>query len=145
MIIKTLPWLLLLSPALGLDLTTFRFPPGINVHKIKNLMKTVDPKSCGCARPDQHCEVPVPEAKYVGFTCKVGIFCCRHKRRPRPVAPIRRISVNLTATSPPPPPPLNVTTARAPSTGSTTTPPTVTTSQAEVKKPFLTPQCRNEW
>ena len=142
MIIKTLSWLLLLTPALGLDLTTFRFPPGINVHKIKNLMKTVDPKSCGCARPDQHCEVPVPEARYVGFTCKVGVFCCRHKRRPRPVAPIRRISENLTQTSLTPLPslpslPPTVTTARAES--STAPPPRVTTSQTEEKKSYFDP------
>ena len=47
-------------------------------------MKMVDPETCGCARPEQHCEVSVPEAKFVGFTCKVGIFCCRVKRRPGP-------------------------------------------------------------
>ena len=66
----------------AVDISNIRFPPGLNLRKIQNLMRVVDPKTCGCARPDQHCEVPVPEAKFVGFTCKVGTFCCRMKKEP---------------------------------------------------------------
>lgn len=46
----------------------------------------VDINTCGCARPDQHCEVPVPEARFMGYSCRVGKFCCR-LRRPGSKAP----------------------------------------------------------
>jgi len=69
--------------ALSFDLSTVkRFPAGLDLRKIQNLMRIVDPKTCGCARPEQHCEVPVPEARFVGFSCKVGTFCCRMKKQP---------------------------------------------------------------
>ena len=76
-------------------------------------MKIVDPKSCGCARPDQHCEVPVPEAKYVGFTCQVGQFCCRMKKKPGPID-IKTIPKNIAAVDPeseklPSPKPIRIT------------------------------------
>merc|ERR1712242_587261 len=68
---------------LALDLSTIKnFPAGLDLRKIQNLMRVVDPKTCGCARPEQHCEVPVPEARFVGFTCKIGTFCCRMKKHP---------------------------------------------------------------
>ena len=76
----------LAAAAVALDLSTVRIPPGLDLRKIQNLMKVVDPKSCGCARPDQHCEVPVPEAKFVGFSCRVGTFCCRYKKQRPPGA-----------------------------------------------------------
>merc|ERR1712242_466420 len=68
---------------LALDLASIKnFPAGLDLRKIQNLMRIVDPKTCGCARPKQHCEVPVPEARFVGFTCKIGTFCCRMKKQP---------------------------------------------------------------
>merc|ERR1712242_102170 len=68
---------------LALDLASIKnFPAGLDLRKIQNLMRIVDPKTCGCARPEQHCEVPVPEARFVGFTCKIGTFCCRMKKQP---------------------------------------------------------------
>jgi len=67
---------------MSVDLSSIKFPAGLDLRKIQNLMRLVDPKTCGCARPEQHCEVPVPEARFVGFTCKVGTFCCRMKKRP---------------------------------------------------------------
>merc|ERR1712217_773352 len=68
---------------LALDLSSIKnFPAGLDLRKIQNLMRVVDPKTCGCARPEQHCEVPVPEARFVGFTCKIGTFCCRMKKHP---------------------------------------------------------------
>ena len=68
---------------LALDLSSIKnFPAGLDLRKIQNLMRIVDPKTCGCARPEQHCEVPVPEARFVGFTCKIGTFCCRMKKQP---------------------------------------------------------------
>ena len=67
---------------IAVDLSSINFPAGLDLRKIQNLMRIVDPKTCGCARPEQHCEVPVPEARFVGFTCKVGTFCCRMKKRP---------------------------------------------------------------
>ena len=78
-------FLLYLGISQALDLTSVPLSSGINVKKIQNLMKIVDPKSCGCARPDQHCEVPVPEAKFVGFKCTRGQFCCRRKRKSGPI------------------------------------------------------------
>jgi len=89
-------WLLLslLGLGHGLDTTSSPVPRGLNIQKIQNLMRSVDPKSCGCARPDQHCEVPVPEARFVGFTCRLGQFCCRRKRRQGPVQ-INTIPQNL--------------------------------------------------
>merc|ERR1712217_757759 len=68
---------------LALDLSSIKnFPAGLDLRKIQNLMRVVDPKTCGCARPEQHCEVPVPEARFVGFTCKIGTFSCRMKKHP---------------------------------------------------------------
>merc|ERR1712242_161306 len=96
-------WLLLLLSLLGLgqgqDATSSPVPRGLNIQKIQNLMRSVDPKSCGCARPDQHCEVPVPEARFVGFTCRVGQFCCRRKRSQGPVQ-INTIPQNLADVDP---------------------------------------------
>merc|ERR1740129_2730534 len=80
-------WTLVLLCAgivVSLDLSNLKLPSGMDLRRFQNLMKMVDPETCGCARPEQHCEVPVPEAKFVGFTCRVGIFCCRVKRRPGP-------------------------------------------------------------
>ena len=78
-------WTLLLLSAgivLAVDLKDLKLPQGVDIRKMQSLLRIVDPKSCGCARPDQHCEVPVPEAKFVGLTCKVGKFCCRLKKHP---------------------------------------------------------------
>ena len=86
--------LLFLGLGQGLDLTSLPIPTGFNIKKIQNLMRSVDPKSCGCARPDQHCEVPVPEARFVGFSCRVGQFCCRLKKSQGPID-IKTISENI--------------------------------------------------
>ena len=86
--------LLFLGLGQGLDLTSLPIPKGFNIQKIQSLMRSVDPKSCGCARPDQHCEVPVPEARFVGFSCRVGQFCCRLKKTPGPID-IKTIPENI--------------------------------------------------
>ena len=82
--VTILTLLLFYNPVQALDISKIKFPAGLDLRKIQNLINVVDPKSCGCARPEQHCEVPVPEAKFVGFSCKVGTFCCRLKKRPGP-------------------------------------------------------------
>ena len=40
---------------------SLNLPPGIDLREVQGLLRIVDPSTCGCARPDQHCEVPVPQ------------------------------------------------------------------------------------
>jgi hypothetical protein len=65
------------SVAHGLSL-----PPGFDMREIKYLLSVVDPPSCKCAPPTA-CEVPIPNAHFVGFRCNgyEKRFCCKRKNK----------------------------------------------------------------
>ena len=36
-------------------------PRGLDLREAENLLRIIEPSTCGCARPEQFCEVPVPQ------------------------------------------------------------------------------------
>jgi hypothetical protein len=39
-------------------------PAGLNLRELEGLLHVIDPSTCGCAMPQQHCQIPVPQVRF---------------------------------------------------------------------------------